>query len=143
MQINMAQARSLCSQPELRIVEAAKRDVLSTLSHAQLRQKATQARKLRDKWRDQAKSQRRQTQEQQRARATSANTRTEKKANLFAEVLRRFEERLERAEAPEAGQGSAAKRPSRGTRAASHRNKRAASRRSLERARARQNDARR
>ena len=111
---------------------------------AELRRKLTQARKLRDKWRDQAESQRRQTQERQTARATSSNARTEKKAELFAELLHRFEERLERAESqPSPGAKTAPRGPSRRTRTRAHWDERSATRKSLKRAGAEWNAGRR
>ena len=134
MAINMSQAKALCTASELQLVEASRRDELKKLTAAQLRQKVTRARKLRDKWRDQAEKQRRQTQEQQQARAMAKNERTRKKAELFAEVLRRFEEQLGKAENTTAT-GAASKRPSRRARTIAHRDERAATRKHLELAR--------
>lgn len=131
MPINMSQAKALCSASELQLVEASRRDDLKKLTNAQLRQKITRARKLRDKWRDQAEKQRRESQEQQQARATAPNERTRKKAELFAEVLRRFEEQLQKTERS-ADTGRSAERPSRRARTTAHREERAGTRKRLE-----------
>lgn len=131
MAINMSQAKALCTDSELQLVEAIRRDELKKLTAAQLRQKVTRARELREKWRDQAEKQRRRTQEQQQARETARNERTRKKAEPFTEVLRRFEEQLQKADRSGAV-GRAAKRPSRRARTIAHREERAATRKGME-----------
>ena len=99
MTISLAQAKSICTASELALVSVSKQNKLGKLSAAQLRMKVSRARKLRDKWRDQAEKQRRETQAAQRARQASANARSAEKANLFGEVLGQFEVQLAKLEA--------------------------------------------
>ena len=97
MAVSMSQARRLCSAAELRVVAASRRASLAALTPARLRQKIAVARKLRDKWRDQARRQRRARQGTARARGAASaaqETRTRRKAQLFQETLARFEKRL-------------------------------------------------
>lgn len=131
MAISVAQAKSLCNATELALVKASTRTEIGQLSAAQLRQKIARARKLRDKWRDQAERQRRATQTAQRARQTDANARSAEKATLFAEVLGRFETQLTKLEAKGATGGSAPKRLAPRARSATHRATRAVVRDSL------------
>ncbi len=131
MPISVAQAKSLCNDSELSLVKASTRTEIGKLPVAQLRQKVARARKLRDKWRDQALTQRRATQTAQRARQTDANARSEEKATLFAEVLERFETQLTKLEAKGAPAGSAPKRLTKRAKSAEHRATRAVVRESL------------
>ncbi len=132
---SMAKARSLCTKSEIELVAASSPKNLSKLSAARLRQKVAQARKLRDKWLDQAQQQRRAKQAAQQARGTSSAVRSEQKAELFAEVLDRFEKRLQKVDgAGGSASGTKPKRqnPPRKVRAAEHRDKRAAVRKALQ-----------
>ncbi len=131
MAISVVQAKSLCNATELALVKASSRTEIGKLPAAQLRQKVTLARKLRDKWRDQALTQRRAVQSAQRARQTDANARSAEKAALFAEVLERFETQLTKLEAKGAPAGSAPKRLAPRARYAGHRATRAVVRESL------------
>lgn len=94
MALNLRKAKELCSESEWKLVEASKRDEISSLNETQLKRHIARSRKLRDKWRDQAVTQRRKTQQAQNARTTSANARSGEKAEVFDEVLARFEKRL-------------------------------------------------
>lgn len=94
MAFTVTQAKLLCNDNELSLVRASTRNEIVKFSVVQIKQKVGRARKLRDKWRDQTEKQRRATQATQRARATSANARSTEKANLFGEVLARFEAQL-------------------------------------------------
>jgi hypothetical protein len=94
MALNLRKAKELCNKSEWELVEASKRDAISTLNETQLKRHVARARKLRDKWRDQAVTQRRKTQQAQNARTTSANARSAEKTEIFDEVLSRFEKRL-------------------------------------------------
>jgi hypothetical protein len=105
MPISVARAKSLCSTSELALVKSSTRREIAKLSAPKLRGSVERARKLRDKWRDQASAQRRKSQKQLGARETDANARTAEKAQLFDEVLERFAARLAIAETA----GSAAK----------------------------------
>jgi hypothetical protein len=131
----MAHAKSLCTASELALVKSSSRSEIGKLSAAQLRMKVSRARKLRDKWRDQAMAQRRTTQKSQRARQTEANARSTEKAELFGEVLGRYEVRLAKLETK--GQsGDPAKKPmAKRARSATHRAARAVARDSLKDAR--------
>lgn len=135
MAFTLAQAKTLCNASELKLVSASTRNEIGKLSAARLRQKIALARKQRDKWRDQAKSQRRATQEKQRGRQTSDNARSAKKAELFADVLQRFETQLAKVDG-QGNRGVAAKKSTpRKVRAVQHRSKRAAARDALEKTR--------
>ncbi len=133
MTVKTADVRSLLTKSELVLFEASSPKSLATLSAARLKQKIALARKLRDKWADQSRQQRREKQSAQQARSTSANARSEEKADLFSQVLARFEKQLEKTEASGAA-GDQPKRgaPSRKTRSKEHRETRAATRSALQ-----------
>src|SRR5690606_36367487 len=88
--INVSKARELCTAAELRLVEASAPKSLAKLDEAELKKNVERARKLRDKWRDQATRQRREVQQAQAARTTDKTARSQEKTQLFAEVLTRF-----------------------------------------------------
>ncbi|HBO45050.1 MAG TPA: hypothetical protein DD670_14195 [Planctomycetaceae bacterium] len=133
MAISIAKARSLCDEAELELVMESAPKRLATLSAARLNQTAELARKLRDKWLDQSRGQRRTKQTTQQTRDIAANARSEEKAQLFAEVLERFEKQLRKVEAAGAVGGKAKRQsPSRKARTAEHREKRAATREALQ-----------
>jgi hypothetical protein len=104
MAISISKAKALCTASEFSIVKASGKDQIKLLSGPQLRQKAQQARKLRDKWRDQAATQTRAAQAKKGARQAAGNVRSKAKAGLFAEVLGRFEADLAK---PKSGRGQA------------------------------------
>lgn len=133
MPLNLKKARELCNNSEWQLVEACKRDEISTLSETQLKRHVARARKLRDKWRDQAVSQRRKTQQAQNARQTAANARSAEKAELFDEVLARFEKRLGKVASSSESAGSATtkKTPPRRVRSEEHRATRSTVRKKL------------
>jgi hypothetical protein len=96
MAVSLAQARRICSATELRVVAASQPAALEALTPGRLRQKIGVARRLRNKWRDQARRQRRARQGKAAARGAvraAQETRTRKKAQLFQETLARFEKR--------------------------------------------------
>jgi hypothetical protein len=90
MSLDMDRARKLCNAAEWRLVEASEPGALNTLTLAKGRKKVDQARKLRDTWCDMV------------ARLGQPTTDAERfipqKAELFTEVLRRFEEHLQKVE---------------------------------------------
>ncbi len=131
MAIRIAKARSLCTKAELDLVTASSQKNLSGLSAARLKQKVNLARKLRDKWQDQAQQQRRTKQAAQQARGTAANARSEEKAALFTEVLDRFQRQLDKVEDKASGEPKR-RTPPRKVRAVGHRASRAATREALE-----------
>jgi hypothetical protein len=99
MAISTSKAKSLCNANELALVTASARTQLNALSAPRLRQKVTLARKLRDKWRDQATSQKRTSQAKAGTRDAGDNKNSAEKAELFDEVLSRFSAQLAKAEA--------------------------------------------
>jgi hypothetical protein len=125
MAFTVTQAKSLCTVGELTLVRASTGNEIGKLSIVQIRQNVDRARKLRDKWRDQAEKQRRATQATQRARDTSANARSNEKATLFGEVLARFEAQLATLAAKGAQGRPAPKRLPARARSATHRADRA------------------
>ena len=90
----LSKARELCSASELRLVAAGAPKEIGKLDEAQLKRHVVLARKLRDKWRDQATRQTRGVQRATQARVTDDNARSREKAALFADLLARFEARL-------------------------------------------------
>lgn len=99
MAISMGRAKALCTATELELVRASTRQEIGKLTAARLRQKETRARKLRDKWRDQAASQKRSTQAKVGSRDADYNKNSAEKAELFDEVLSRFSAQLAKQEA--------------------------------------------
>lgn len=110
MAYTLTQARTLLSTPELALFDASRAQPIKALTAAQLRAKVTRARALRDKFRDLYRRQTVGTRAAPAAKRSAVggdNERTQRKADLFAEVLTRFEERLQRVEAD--AQAAAAK----------------------------------
>lgn len=99
MVVSTARAKTLCTTSELALVKASMRQEIGKLSAARLRQKQTRARTLRDKWRDQATSQKRASQETAGSRNAAYNKNSAEKADLFDELLERFTARLTKVEA--------------------------------------------
>lgn len=99
MAFTLAQARPLLTNPDLALFDANRAQPIKTLTLAKLRSKVTRARALRDKYRD---LYRRQTvgaktgPSAKRPATGEDNARTQRKADIFAEVLGRFEERLQK-----------------------------------------------
>jgi hypothetical protein len=124
MAISMVRAKALCSASELALVKASTRQEIGGHTAARLRQKETRARKLRDKWRDQAIGQRRSAQAKAGSRGAGANKNSAEKAELFDEVLGRFTAQLAKVEA--AGEMAGPKGRRRSTRTARSRTHRAA-----------------
>ncbi len=102
MTIRTSQARQLCNQAELDLYLASLARAVRQHTLARLKSKIARARKLRDKYRDLAAVQRREARGKQTprgSRASQGNLRTARKAELFDEVLGRFEGRLAELEA--------------------------------------------
>jgi hypothetical protein len=133
MALNLKKARELCNKSEWELVKASKRDEIGQLTEAQLKRHVARARTMRDKWRDQAVTQRRKTQQEQQARTTSANARSAEKAEIFDDVLARFEKQLQRVAASSSSTsgGSARKSPPKRVRSEEHRASRAQVRKKL------------
>lgn len=110
MAISSARAKTLCNASELGLVKSSTRRESGMMTIEQLRKALARARKLRDKWRDQAAKQRRSSQRKQGARATDANARSKEKAELFGEVVNRFTAQLEKIETAENEANTSARR---------------------------------
>ncbi len=93
MPILMRQARELCNKSEFDLYFASRPREITALAPARLKSKIARARRLRDKFRGLAKGQAR------RSKAAKAGERTKRKAQLFDEVLQRFQARLAKLEA--------------------------------------------
>ncbi|MBL0920505.1 MAG: hypothetical protein IBJ10_00060 [Phycisphaerales bacterium] len=89
--IDVRKARSLCTASEFELVMASGPKTLPSLSPARLQQKIDRARRLRDKWKGQAKAGRRKAQAEKGRRSVDASTRSREKAELFNAVLERFQ----------------------------------------------------
>ena len=99
MAYNRTQARAICSDSEYELFTASLADSITQLTPTQLRGKIKRARTLRDKSSDLFRRQSLAMQEStgnKRGKTGSANQRTEQKARLFDEVLKRFEARLDK-----------------------------------------------
>ncbi len=97
MAYNRAQAQKLCTTTELELFVASLPDEVVKLTAAKLQGKVKRARALRDKNVDLFRRQTasiRSTTGTKRGSTGVANVRTQQKANLFGEVLKRFEARL-------------------------------------------------
>ena len=122
--LTVADAKRMCTKAELGVVMGSRPDAIEKLSADQLKKNVASARRLRDKWRDLATEQRRETQQAQKARVTDKNARSDEKAALFAHVVKRYEDQLKKAEA--AGGGLTLPKPAKKkVRVAGHRIKRA------------------
>lgn len=125
MAFSLAQAKSLCTASELTLARASTRNEIGRYSVVQIRQKLERARKLQDKWRDQSRSQRRAAKASARSRPTDPTARSAEKAELFAEVVARFEAQLATLEAKGPKGKPAPKRLPKRARSATHRADRA------------------
>lgn len=96
MAVHHATARKLATQAEWTLLQSSYGRSLDALSEAQLKQKVTRARTLRDKYRALAKQQRGEARGKRKPKSTRAaqgNANTKLKAAMFAEALGRFQER--------------------------------------------------
>jgi len=114
MAYNRNQARALTNASEYELFTTSLADAITALTPAQLRGKVTRTRNLRDKNTDLFRRQSLSVQEtsgSKRGRTGAANQRTEQKAKLFDETLKRYENRLAKltAAADSAGGSAAAK----------------------------------
>jgi hypothetical protein len=111
MAISRSTAARLCTGAELELVDASSASRIRQLTPGRLQQKVRMARRLRDKYRDLARRQRleaRGKRAPQRSRPARGNVNTERKAELFDEVLARFEAGLTNAGATTTGATRAA-----------------------------------
>jgi len=93
-------ARDLCTKREFELYFASRPREITQLTPARLRSKIARARRLRDKYRGLAKTQKRIARGKQAPRPSRAGQveRMRKKATLFGEVMARFQERLKKVE---------------------------------------------
>jgi hypothetical protein len=141
--VTLAKVKALCTSAEHDLVKASRRPEIGQLDAAALKKHVTQARKLRDKWRDQATKQRRDTQQRHNARVADGEKRSEQKAEIFDAALAAFEKQLEKVSAATVGVSKAApkKKATKAKRSAGHRAERAVKRGSLEAVREEMNAA--
>jgi hypothetical protein len=130
--ITISEARKICTQAELGLLMACRPKAIEKLTVDELKSAVTNARRLRNKWRDVATEQRRTTQRRQKARTTDANARSGEKAAIFADALKKFEGQLKVAEAgggpTKPAKRTGEKKPSKAERGQSHREVRAIAR---------------
>ncbi len=126
MTISVAEAKKICTPAELELVQMSTTRNIGSLDAKQLKAKIRRARTLRDKWRDQAAEQTRQTKVDQPEHLNRANARSEAKAQLFAETLARFESRLAKVDSSYRNEAAPAGTPTKEVRARGHRAERAA-----------------
>lgn len=123
--VSMSKARTLCTKAELELVLWSTRTRLATITPLRIGGKITRARALRDKYRDLASEQRRQRRGKSARRPAPAvgdNENTRLKAQLFAEVLERFQGAADRlgvaATRAKAAKGSKARKAAKGAKPA-------------------------
>lgn len=136
MAIRMPQVKQLCTASEVELVEASRKPRLEQLILAEARRHAQRARKLFDKWQDQARRQARSRERQ--VGFGDADSRSHQKEQIFAEALASFEAhiaKLERAADKGRGKAKVAATPKK-ARTAGHRESRASVRADLSEAKA-------
>lgn len=95
-------AKTLLTSAELELYDMGRREAIAQLDRRALVAKVKRARNLRDKYRDLFRRQRLETRARtgsKRGTSSIANVRTREKAELFAELLERFEARLAKVDA--------------------------------------------
>lgn len=91
--------RTLFTAAELALIDSSSRSEMKSLGPSRLKSHVTRTRKYWDKYRDLARQQHRTKKEAVKGGTHAlAGVRTERKARVFAEVLSRFEKRLEQLE---------------------------------------------
>jgi hypothetical protein len=122
MAVPLLKAKEVCTSSEFALVSASRRPKLNKLSPEQVRFKAGRARKALDKWQDLSRAE---------ARAGSAKGRTRLKAQLFRDVLDRFEAKAAAGTAKGSATGGKQARQTKQARAIGHRKARSAVREKL------------
>lgn len=100
MAYTLKDAKTLCTKAEFELVVMAHKADLAALGAPRLRQKITRVRKMRDKFRDESARQTREARGKSDPRGTKpaqGNDRTVLKAEIFADVLDKFESAFEAA----------------------------------------------
>jgi len=127
----------LFTAPERSLLTASRGADLERATETELGRLLARARTLRDKWRDQFRTQKRSTVKTARARGTEGNDRSREKAELFADAVGRFEARLAALGAKVAAavtkgrKAAASAKPGKAARAVGHRASRAQTRKTL------------
>lgn len=128
--INLSEVEALCTAAETSLIKQTLTPALERLSAAELKARIGRARKLRDKFVDKSRHQRREVRGKaapRGARPASGDARTVRKAELFEDALARLQDRLGRlddgAPAPRAAKK---KKPGKVERAAAKRARKAA-----------------
>ncbi len=101
MAYNRSHAKVLCSDDELELFLSSLADAIGKLDVAALKSSISRTRELRKKYQDLFRRQTasiRASTGTKRGNSDVANARTEQKAKLFEEALRRFEKRLAQVE---------------------------------------------
>jgi hypothetical protein len=96
MKIDYKNAQQLCTATEFAVIETAKPTQLAKLTETEVKKNLNQARKLADKWREQAIKQGNSPASGESAQRSAA------KAEIFTEVLARYERQLEKLQSPPA-----------------------------------------
>ncbi|QDV72219.1 hypothetical protein [Botrimarina mediterranea] len=132
--VPLAKVKALCTAAEYDLVQASRRPQIGQHDAAALKQHVAKARKLRDKWRDQATKQRRDTQQRHNARVADGEKRSEQKVEVFDAALAAFEKQLAKVSASGGGSSKAApkKKSTKSARTPDHRADRASKRATLE-----------
>lgn len=123
--MTVAEARKICTPAEMNLLLACRPKSLEKLSADELKDNVVSARRLRDKWRDVATDQRRDTQRRQQARVTDDNARSREKSALFAHALSKFEDQLKNVQSSDGAailsKTAPEKKPKKAERAQTHR----------------------
>ncbi|MCO5172270.1 MAG: hypothetical protein M9894_38725 [Planctomycetes bacterium] len=129
--INLSEVEALCTAAETSLIKQTLTPALERLSAAEVKARIGRARKLRDKFVDKSRHQRREVRgkaEPRGARPATGDARTVRKAALFEDALGRLQERLGYLEdgAPKAAKTKKKKKPGKVERAAAKRARKAA-----------------
>lgn len=128
MAVPIGKFKEIATSAEIELVRSSRKPAITNLSATELKKKAAQARKRRDKWQDLSRSQERARSKEVGFGETKANT--ELKVKAFAEALQNFEAQLAKQGPAPAAKNKAA-RKTRQARTASHRAARATIREEL------------
>lgn len=129
MAIAASKVKAICSAAEVKLVRASRKGEIETLSHAEIKRLAAQAKKLADKWRSLGRSQSRAR--NRKVGFGEADANTQLKAQIFGDALDAFTAKLARPEKLAGGSGNQAAKKGKKDRAAEHRATRAAVRKGM------------
>jgi hypothetical protein len=120
MPIRMSEVKALCTSSELELVQASRKPKLEALSLAEAKRYAQRARKLFDKWQDQARRQARA--KTRTVGLADLESRSHQKEQIFQEALGAFEAQVAKlGQSPSAGRGKVSAGVPKKARAAKHR----------------------